>query len=198
MYHQSPPLAQGGRPGAKGTTSTEIHDWSNEWQSFDEWCQEDAVRERWHEIRNQLDKLPIERNSYGLIQNDPHPWNILVDGSRLTVIDFDVAGYTWFSMDLGIAIYAALCLAKPEPAVNFSQYRATFLQSFLGGYRTAYKLNSYWLQQLPTFLSYRRILLFIVMYEETKKHPAQLTRWREMILKDKPIIPAEITLQWPE
>ena len=177
---------------------TQIHDWSEEWRSFDEWCQEDAIRERWHEILNNLAKLPVERDSYGMIHNDPHPWNILVEGSRLTLIDFEVAGYHWFMMDLGIATYAALCLAKPEPRVDFNQYTVAFLQSFLSGYRSAYKLDSYWLQQLPTFLSYRRILLFIVMYEETKKHPAQLNRWREMILKDEPIIPSGITLQWPE
>lgn len=59
------------------------------------------------------------------------------------------------------------------------------------------RLDSYWLQQLPTFLSYRRILLFIVMYEETEKHPAQLNRWREIILTEEPIIPDEIALRWP-
>lgn len=115
---------------------TQIHDWNDEWQSFNEWCQEDVVRERWHEIRNQLAKLPIEPNSYGLIHNDPHLWNILVEGSRLTLIDFDLAGYHWFMMDLGIAIYTALCLAKPEPTVDFNQYTTAFLKSFLGGYRT--------------------------------------------------------------
>ncbi|MHB1354586.1 MAG: phosphotransferase enzyme family protein [Anaerolineae bacterium] len=175
---------------------TLIHDWEDEWRSFDEWCQEDAVRERWREIHRKLEKLPIERSSFGLIQNDPHPWNILMHGSQLTLIDYDVAGYTWFMMDLGIAAYAALCLAKPETTLDSHDYTVSFLGSFLSGYRAAIKLDTFWLQQLPIFLSYRRILLFIVLYEESKKHPEHLNRWREAILTDEPIVPAEITLEW--
>ncbi|NTW40396.1 MAG: phosphotransferase [Cellulomonadaceae bacterium] len=51
-----------------------------------------------------LADAPRTPDAWGLIHADLRPSNILVDGDRLTVIDFDDSGYTWFLYDFASAL----------------------------------------------------------------------------------------------
>src|SRR6185369_13474599 len=62
---------------------------------------------------------------YSLIHADMHPGNILVDGDRLTVIDFDDAGFGWHQYD--IAVVLTYWQSKPNAA--------EIERAFLDGYR---------------------------------------------------------------
>jgi Ser/Thr protein kinase RdoA (MazF antagonist) len=59
-----------------------------EWDGFYTWCQDDEVKRKWLDIRHRLDALPITREALGFIHNDPHLMNLLVDGNRITLLDF--------------------------------------------------------------------------------------------------------------
>jgi Ser/Thr protein kinase RdoA (MazF antagonist) len=59
------------------------------------------VRGRMRERLAQLSRAP---SVYSLIHADMHPGNILVDGDRLTVIDFDDAGFGWHHYDIAIVL----------------------------------------------------------------------------------------------
>ena len=49
-------------------------------------------------MREKLGRLSRDPSVYSLIHADMHPGNILVDGDRLTVIDFDDAGFGWHAV----------------------------------------------------------------------------------------------------
>ncbi len=44
--------------------------------------------------------------TYSLIHADLHPRNVLVDGERLHVIDFDDAGFGWHAYELAVALFS--------------------------------------------------------------------------------------------
>ena len=48
-----------------------------------------------------FDRTP---SGYSVIHADMHPGNIVVDGDRLTVIDFDDAGFGWHQYDIATAL----------------------------------------------------------------------------------------------
>ena len=72
-----------------------------------------------------LARLGKEASGYSLIHADMHPGNILVDGERLTVIDFDDAGFGWHHYD--IAVVLTYWQSKPNAAA--------IDRAFLDGYR---------------------------------------------------------------
>ena len=49
---------------------------------------------------------------YSLIHADMHPGNVLVDGDRLTIIDFDDAAWGWHAYDIAVAL--VLSPARPR------------------------------------------------------------------------------------
>ena len=50
---------------------------------------------------------------YSMIHADMHPGNVLVDGDRLTVIDFDDAAWGWHAYDIAVALVHQQ--DRPEP-----------------------------------------------------------------------------------
>jgi Ser/Thr protein kinase RdoA (MazF antagonist) len=80
------------------------------------------VRGRMHE---RLARLSRDPSVYSLIHADMHPGNILVDGDRLTVIDFDDAGFGWHQYD--IAVVLTYWQTRPNAA--------EIERAFLDGYR---------------------------------------------------------------
>jgi amicoumacin kinase len=162
------------KPVAPQDPPTAIIDWQDEMQSFSEWCQEDDVRQVWHRLRDELSDLPVERERFGLIHNDAHPWNMLYDGKTLTMIDFDVAAYHWFMTDIGIAIFHGLWQHPTPPDPHL------FVRQFLEGYALQNHLPQAWLDRLPLFLRYRQTLSCIVFTNVwTEGH-----EWQQRLIDD--------------
>ncbi|MDA1076598.1 MAG: phosphotransferase [Proteobacteria bacterium] len=59
------------------------------------------------EIFKRLSVLGEDPEYYGLIHADLHPFNVLVDGDRVQVIDFDDAGFGWHHHDVAVALYGS-------------------------------------------------------------------------------------------
>lgn len=85
--------------------------------------------------------LGKDASSYSLIHSDMHPGNILVDGERLTVIDFDDAGFGWHQYDI------AVVLSYWQSKAN----AAAIERAFLDGYRTVRQLPDDDLTWIPMF-----------------------------------------------
>jgi Ser/Thr protein kinase RdoA (MazF antagonist) len=56
-------------------------------------------------VRQELSVLERSARNYGLIHADFAPENLMVDGSRIRLIDFDDAGYGWHLFEIATTLY---------------------------------------------------------------------------------------------
>lgn len=96
---------------------------------------------------------------FGLIHADLRPANLLVDGDRLGVIDFDDCGFSWFMFDFA----AAVSFMEHEP------YIAELQDAWLGAYAEVAPLSAEDVAAMPDLLMLRRIQLtaWIASHAET-------------------------------
>jgi len=109
-----------------------------------------AVLERTLEfIRRRLEQLGTDPTRFGLVHADLRLANLLVDGARLRIIDFDDCGFSWYLYDFATA-------------VSFIEHEAIvpgLLEAWCRGYRACAPLAADEAAQIPTFVVLRRILL---------------------------------------
>ena len=170
-----------------------LGDWQEEVAHFTEWCSDTPVRQHWHRIRETLAEFETPPEAFGLVHNDLHPQNFLVDGERITIIDFDVCNYHWFATDIAIPVFHALWMRLPSKYESPEAFALRFLKHFMAGYRREHLLPTEWLLKLPGFIDYRRILLYTVFSGEwgDNKTPWQkqtLYDWRRQILNNKRVV----------
>ena len=97
--------------------------------------------------------------SFGLVHADLRLANLLVDGDRLTLIDFDDCGFSWYLYDFA----AAVSFLEHEP------YIPALRDAWVEGYRTVALLSEAEAGLLPTLVMLRRILLtaWVASHAET-------------------------------
>ena len=110
-------------------------------------------------LRRQTDGLGKGAEAFGLIHCDMRPANLLVDGDRLGVIDFDDCGLSWFGYDFA----AAVSFLEHEPYVD------DLMQAWAEGYRSVAPLSEADEAALPIFVMLRRMQLtaWIASHSET-------------------------------
>jgi Ser/Thr protein kinase RdoA (MazF antagonist) len=86
---------------------------------------------------------------FGLIHGDLRLANLLVDGDRLSVIDFDDCGFGWFLYDFA----AAVSFFEDAPTVP------ALMAAWVEGYRRLAPLSAEDLGVLPALILLRRMLL---------------------------------------
>jgi Ser/Thr protein kinase RdoA (MazF antagonist) len=92
-------------------------------------------------IRAALDRFGRDPCTFSVIHADLHPGNLLVDGDRLTVIDFDDAGFGWHQYDAAVAMFHS------QTRSDF----ATVERGFVRGYRSARDISDDALALIPMF-----------------------------------------------
>ncbi|MBN1267319.1 MAG: phosphotransferase [Anaerolineales bacterium] len=171
-------------------TGKDLLTWRREWESFHSWMQDEEVKAQWVALKQQLETLPVVRDSFGFIHNDPHIWNLLVDGNRITLLDFDVANHHWFINDIAIACQSILIFQSGglNGPVRDRTKLIAFLESFMEGYELENHLSSEWLSRLDLFINYRRMLLFTVLNNWIKSQPGLFDSWKGMILSPPELV----------
>jgi Ser/Thr protein kinase RdoA (MazF antagonist) len=96
------------------------------------------VRSRLHAALGRLERQPAV---YSMIHADMHPGNVLVDGDKLTVIDFDDAAWGWHAYDIAVA----LVHQQDGP------YLAAFERAYVAGYRSVRAISEQSLMVVPMF-----------------------------------------------
>ena len=99
------------------------------------------------QLRRVLARYGASPSTYSVIHADLHPGNLLVDGDRLTVIDFDDAGFGWHQYDVAVA----LVQLHGKPSFNSAQ------TALLRGYRGVRALSDRDEAMIPVFLLIRRL-----------------------------------------
>jgi Ser/Thr protein kinase RdoA (MazF antagonist) len=86
---------------------------------------------------------------FGLVHADTRLANLLVDGGRVSVIDFDDSGFSWFLYDVGTSV----SFFEHQPQVP------GLVDSWLSGYRRVLSLSAADEAEIWTFIMFRRLLL---------------------------------------
>lgn len=100
-------------------------------------------------IQQRLQRFGMESARYGLIHGDLRLANLLVDGSRLRIIDFDDCGFGWFLYDFATAV----SFFEEQPMLP------ALLDAWLRGYENVTALSAAQRAEIPTFVVLRRIVL---------------------------------------
>ena len=87
--------------------------------------------------------------TYGVIHADLHTGNVLLDGERLTAIDFDDAGFGWHAYDIAVALF------NHRDAPEYPAVEAAFLR----GYRAVRPLSAATCALLPMFSLIRALAI---------------------------------------
>jgi Ser/Thr protein kinase RdoA (MazF antagonist) len=106
-----------------------------------------------------LARYGTARERFGLIHGDLRLANLLVDGSRLRVIDFDDCGFGWFLYDFA----AAVSFFEHDPRVP------ALMAAWVEGYRRRGTLSAEDVAILPALVLLRRMLLlaWVASHPET-------------------------------
>jgi Ser/Thr protein kinase RdoA (MazF antagonist) len=86
---------------------------------------------------------------FGLVHADLRLSNLLVDGERITVIDFEDCGFSWYLYDLA----CALTFNEGRPDVR------ELIEAWVAGYREVQPLPRADEAEIDTFLMLRRLML---------------------------------------
>ncbi len=111
------------------------------------------------ELERRLTAFGDGADRFGLIHADLRLANLLIDGERLGVIDFDDCGFGWFVYDFA----AAVSFFEHDPIIPALQ------DAWVEGYRRVAPLSAEEKAALPTFVMLRRLLLtaWIASHSET-------------------------------
>lgn len=110
-------------------------------------------------LRDLVEDYGTTPDRFGLVHADMRVANLLVDGDRLSVIDFDDCGFSWYLYDFA----AAISFVEHEPYIP--QLQAAWIE----GYRTVAPLTDEECAILPVFIMLRRMLLtaWVASHAET-------------------------------
>jgi Ser/Thr protein kinase RdoA (MazF antagonist) len=96
-------------------------------------------------IARELAAYGTEPDRFGLIHADLVPENLLIDGARVQVIDFDDAGFGWHLFELATSLYF----------ITGDSVYPTARDALIQGYRSERELTDEALARLPLFLAVR-------------------------------------------
>ncbi|SEN98633.1 phosphotransferase enzyme family protein [Paenibacillus sp. OV219] len=144
--------------------------------------EEVIARQQATELLNWLETLPTDSRNYGLVHCDLHAHNIFVmEDGTITAFDFDDSCYHWFVYDIAIILYS---VSVRHNRLNIegdpNEHAAWFLEWFLKGYQEINTIESWWLEALPRFIRYRRLLDYNFLFQryewETVNHDLKV-KW---------------------
>ena len=107
--------------------------------------QKSLMRRARAEIARALAAYGMRPDRYGLIHADLVPENLLVDGRRVQVIDFDDAGFGWHLFELATSLYF----------ITGDSIYPMAREALIRGYRSERELRDEALERLPLFLAVR-------------------------------------------
>ena len=117
-----------------------------------------SILHSYRELVATLQRLPRDRESYGLVHQDAHGGNFFVDeAGNITLFDFDDCVYGHFIYDIAMVLFYAVMS-------DFEQRTPEFCVPFFRGYRQENRLDPVWLAEIPHFLKLREIELVAVIH----------------------------------
>lgn len=136
-------------------------------------------------IIQQLSTLSRSPDHYGLIHQDLHESNLIVDNNKITIIDLDDAIYSWYMLDIAI-IFFHYAWRFHTDELSRDQVVSEFLPHFMKGYLSINPLTEEDLRLIPTFVKFRHHLLFSTLAYELAIREEEFSRnllnnWQPML-----------------
>jgi len=100
-------------------------------------------------LRERLGEISLGSDRFGMIHADLHLRNLMAEGDRLTMIDFDDAGWGYYVHELAVALHPAV----GEPW--FDEARSALLD----GYTSVHPLAADEIDLLDVFLTVRALMI---------------------------------------
>jgi Ser/Thr protein kinase RdoA (MazF antagonist) len=166
-------------------TGDDLISWQSEMAGFIQLAEEPEIKAQWQGLQVELERLPVQRDCFGLIHNDPHLWNMRWDGHQAVLLDFETVNHHWFAFDICCAcqhVVSGLSGGMTSP-MQHPEWLADFLREFYQGYSRENSLSRDWLNRLELFFAYRRLLLYTVLPGWRKSKAALNRSWKKMILE---------------
>ncbi len=113
------------------------------------------VKEKFLHLCSEAQKLPKDKDAYGLIHADFNDGNFCIDYNTgdITVFDFDDSAYCWFMYDLADAWSKGVGWCRFESDVQKRKdFMAHYFDTVLKGYSSENTISDTWLDKLPFFL----------------------------------------------
>jgi Ser/Thr protein kinase RdoA (MazF antagonist) len=128
----------------------------------------EPARDKLLNIIAELKQLPTTPTDFGLIHDDLHFANFLIqpDG-QMTIIDFDDCVYGWFAMDIAMALFDVLVLFNATTDADSRDFARVFFSNYLRGYRREYELTGFWQEQIPKFLKLKEVCIYADLIDLT-------------------------------
>ncbi len=122
----------------------------------------EGVIQKHEELMAHLATLPVDSTGYGLIHQDVHGGNFFVADGGITLFDFDDCLYAWFMHDVAMTLFYVLPMDCSAPEdVEFA--RRCFGE-LMDGYARENHLDRAWYVEVPNFLKWREIDLYIAIH----------------------------------
>jgi amicoumacin kinase len=141
-----------------------------------------------------IQSLPRDRDSFGLVHGDFQSSNLLVQKSRMRVIDFDGCCYNWYISDIAQLFGVSLLDAWSEdPRVCRALAERLFLE-LMRGYTKEHQLGPDWIARFPPFLRGVTLLYYLNVIARFNFDPQLQTRMpryhliRSLALSGRPLI----------
>jgi Ser/Thr protein kinase RdoA (MazF antagonist) len=113
-----------------------------------------VVRDRIGSLLEEIQSLPKDRDSYGLIHGDFNDGNFTVDYTNgdLTVFDFDDCCYFWFVYELASAWEGGIGRVRFRRLEERKAFMEGYMEQVMEGYNRENTLSAEWLARLPLFV----------------------------------------------
>lgn len=114
-------------------------------------------------IQSRLERFGKARHDFGLIHADLRLANLLVEGDRIKVIDFDDCGFGWYLHDLA----GAVSFIEDKPITP------ELIHSWLDGYRRVEPFSKQEYEEIDTFVMQRRLQLLAWITSHSDSDPVK-------------------------
>jgi len=122
-----------------------------------------TIAEAERKVIDRLTAYGMGPQRFGLVHNDLRMSNLMVHQGKITVIDFDDCGWSWYLADLG----AVVSFIEDSPAAP------RIVDEWLDGYRRVRDIAAADLAEIPTFVMLRRLMLTAWIGTHPESEPAQ-------------------------
>ena len=158
--------------------------WRDLWQETWDYAkrEEHLIQELYQAIDASFHELPANTHNYGLTHGDHRPGNVLYDGQRTHIIDFDEPVYHWYMADIAKP-FLDLC---NQPRVSWQQKFSWYIE----GYSQILPILESELKSINNFTQMKSLDIYLWCkynwFEETapggKPRELWLTELRQMAL----------------